>query len=633
MSLPSIEWSRIRHTRWIRTLAWLIVDSLVWCGSVIAASEMRWEVGAIFEVTHLTLLIAGAAMIGHLLVAALVGAYHPRDARGSFDEAFTLGLAAVVVTAGIGIWALAVRRTLHVPLSMPLVAGLAAYSLMLAGRFVVRSIRQARALNTPDKTPLIVFGAGNAGRLLVHNLVNDPDAFYVPVALLDDDRSKRHVSFSRVRVRGTRDDIERVSNRTGAKHVVIAIPSAPGSTLAELRASVEEAGLTALVLPPLNVLVHGSVTGHDIRGIDLEDILGRKAIVLDQAAIGEQLNRRVVLVTGAGGSIGSELCRQIARFHPAELVLLDRDESALHAVSLDLVGHGLLDQRNLALADIRDLDALRAVFREHRPNVVFHAAALKHLPLLESYPEEAWKSNVLGTLNVLTAASEVCVSTFVNISTDKAAEPTSVLGTSKRIAERLTAGFAGRASGRYLSVRFGNVLGSRGSVIPAFQAQIKRGGPLTVTHPEVQRYFMLIPEACQLVMQAAAIGHRGEVMVLDMGKQVKILDLAKTLISLSGRKDIKIEFTGLRPGEKMSESLFATADESRPTVHPLLSAVDVPPLDGKTLRANIDARSAASWMLALANEEWPEAPNRPLMIVDAGSRIELSSARARSAVN
>jgi len=311
-----------------------------------------------------------------------------------------------------------------------------------------------------------------------------------------------------------------------------------------------------------------------------------------------------VLVTGAGGSIGSELCRQIARFHPAELVLLDRDESALHAVSLDLVGNGLLDQGNLALADIRDLGALRAIFAEHRPEVVFHAAALKHLPLLEAFPQEAWKSNVLGTLNVLTAAAEVGVETFVNISTDKAAEPTSVLGTSKRIAERLAAGFAERYPGRYLSVRFGNVLGSRGSVIPAFQAQILRGGPVSVTHPEVTRYFMLIPEACQLVMEAAAIGKDGEVLVLDMGEQVNILGLAQTLISLSGRKGIEIEFTGLRPGEKLAEALFDAGEDTRTTAHPLLSAVDVPALDGApVLAARVNAATAAAWMRAVAVDE------------------------------
>ena len=339
--------------------------------------------------------------------------------------------------------------------------------------------------------------------------------------------------------------------------MVIAIPSATAQTIRELRAAAEEAGLHPLVVPPLSQVIGRSLTSKDIRDIDLADLLGRHPITLDESAIAAQLTQRVVLVTGAGGSIGAELCRQIARFKPARLVLLDRDESALHGIQLDLDGEGLLQNDNIVLADIRDLETLRARFAEHQPDIVFHAAALKHLPLLERYPLEAWQTNVIGTLNVLTAAEEVGVETFVNISTDKAADPTSTLGYSKRVAERLTAGFAARGAGRYISVRFGNVLGSRGSVVPAFTAQIRRGGPVTITHPEVERYFMLIPEACQLVMQAAVMGAPGEVLVLDMGEQVRIVDLAKTLITMADRPEVEITFTGLRPGEKLSEDLFS----------------------------------------------------------------------------
>ena len=635
MTVAPGEPQRGSRTRLASALAWVTIDSVIWFAAVIIASEMRWDFGRPFVVERTTILIGLAAVLGHLVVAPMAGAYHSLRQRGSFDEVRALAISSAIVTLGMGMWVLWVRRWMLVPLSLPLVAGLTAYSVMLAGRFVVRSVRQVRATRPRDKTPIIIFGAGNAGRLLVHNLLNDPQSQYVPVALLDDNRAKRRLSMYGLQVRGTRADIEKVSTKTGAQHVVIAIPSAPGSVISELRMAVEQAGLTALVVPPLSRLVGRSLTGSDIRGIDLEDLLGRKAIKLDQAAIAEQLNRRVVLVTGAGGSIGSELCRQIARFHPTELVLLDRDESALHAVSIDLVGNGLLDQRNLALADIRDLDSLRAIFAEHRPDVVFHAAALKHLPLLEAFPQEAWKSNVLGTLNVLTAAAEVGVETFVNISTDKAAEPTSVLGTSKRIAERLTAGFAQQYPGRYLSVRFGNVLGSRGSVIPAFQAQILRGGPVTVTHPEVTRYFMLIPEACQLVMEAAAIGRDGEVLVLDMGEQVNILGLAQTLISLSGRKGIEIEFTGLRPGEKLAEALFAASDDSRTTAHPLLTAVDVPPLGGEPLReARVSPATAAAWMSFVASDESGQPIPLTLHRVESAPGILTEQTRRpKSAVN
>jgi dTDP-glucose 4,6-dehydratase len=311
----------------------------------------------------------------------------------------------------------------------------------------------------------------------------------------------------------------------------------------------------------------------------LPDLLGRREITLDIESAAGYLTGKRVLVTGAGGSIGSELCRQIHRFAPESLVMLDRDESALQSVQVSIEGRGLLDSRALVVCCIRDTERLRQVFEEHRPEVVFHAAALKHLPLLEMHPEEGWKSNVWGTQNLLEMSGKFGVEKFVNISTDKAADPTSVLGQTKRMAEQLTS-HAGMIydDGTYLSVRFGNVLGSRGSVLPLFRKQIEDGGPITVTDPDVTRFFMTIPEACELVIQAGALGADGEVLVLDMGEPVKIADLAKRLIAESGRQ-IEIQYTGLRPGEKMHEVLFspeeAGADRSE---HPLIFRVDVPPV-------------------------------------------------------
>jgi FlaA1/EpsC-like NDP-sugar epimerase len=284
-----------------------------------------------------------------------------------------------------------------------------------------------------------------------------------------------------------------------------------------------------------------------------------------------------VLVTGAGGSIGSELCRQIYLFAPAELIMLDRDESALHAVQLSIEGRALLDSPNLVVADLRDPDRLREVFERHRPEVVFHAAALKHLTLLEGQPSEAVKTNVWGTQHVLDVSTEFAVDRFVNVSTDKAADPTSVLGFSKRIAERLTAHADTRGPGAYLSVRFGNVLRSRGSVLDVFHAQIEAGGPVTVTDPDVARYFMTVEEAVQLTIQAGAIGGRGRALVLDMGEQVRIADIANRLASQSDRP-IEIVFTGLRPGEKRREVLVGERERETPTEHPLISQVVVEPL-------------------------------------------------------
>ena len=332
------------------------------------------------------------------------------------------------------------------------------------------------------------------------------------------------------------------------------------------------------VVPGVESLLGDDIEFTDVRPLNERDLLGRHEISTDVDQIAGYLAGKRVLVTGAGGSIGSELSRQIQRFEPAELIMLDRDESALHAVQLSIMGRAMLDDRNLVVADIRERGRLREVFVEHRPQVVFHAAALKHLPLLEMYPEEAIKTNVKGTLDLLEISDEFGVERFVNISTDKAADPSCVLGYTKRIAERLTAQVAAEASGTFLSVRFGNVLGSRGSVLTAFREQIARGGPVTVTHPEITRYFMTVEEAVQLVIQAGAIGRSGEALVLDMGSPVKIADVARRLVAHADRT-VDIVYTGLRPGEKLHEVLLGSDEVDARPVHPLISHVYVPPLE------------------------------------------------------
>jgi FlaA1/EpsC-like NDP-sugar epimerase len=469
---------------------------------------------------------------------------------------------------------------------------------MFAVRFLIRSWRSRHYASQENERRVIVFGAGDAGRRLLRSMMHDMGSGFFPVALLDDDRTKQRLSIDGVRVRGTRKDIGDVAHKYDATALVVALPLADAGLIRELSDLAAAAGLDVLILPPLRDIIGGQPTSYDLRDVKLEDLLGRRPITMDTTVIAEQLAGRSVLVTGAGGSIGSELCRQIARFRPAKLYLLDRDESGLQATQLSLTGQGLLQGDEVILANIRDVNTLRTVFQLTRPDIVFHAAALKHLPLLESYPLEAWKTNVLGTANVLTAAADAGVGTFVNISTDKAADPTCVLGYSKRVAERLTADFARTQPGRYVSVRFGNVLGSRGSVVHLFSAQIERGGPITVTHPDVERFFMLIPEACQLVLEAGSIGADGEVMVLEMGEQVKIVDVATTLIRLSGRKDIDINYTGLRPGEKISEDLFSMHEDRRATTNPLVSSVDVPTLGVDEVQSfNIATHQmAAEWM-------------------------------------
>jgi dTDP-glucose 4,6-dehydratase len=409
-------------------------------------------------------------------------------------------------------------------------------------------------------------------------MLSEPDSAYIPVAFIDDDPLKRRLRLSNIPVTGRGEDLAQIIEKTEATALVLCITQADADFIRDLSDRADSVGIRMMVLPVLSEVLEGHTSLGDLREVAIEDLIGRHPVDTAVRDIAGYVKGKKVLVTGAGGSIGAELCRQLSTFSPSELLMLDRDESGLHGVQMSISGHGLLDSDDVILADIRDAEALRRIFEQRRPEVVFHAAALKHLPMLEQYPDEAWKTNVLGTLNVLEAARAVGVETFVNISTDKAADPISTLGYSKRVAEKLTAWAAAETGRTYLSVRFGNVIGSRGSMLPTFISQIETGGPVTVTDPEVTRYFMTIPEACQLVVQAGAIGRPGEVLILDMGHPVKILDVAKRMISKSGR-DIEIVFTGLREGEKLHEDLIGVSEYDERPFHPQITHTEVPPLN------------------------------------------------------
>lgn len=573
----------LKNDATVRRWAWAVIDSVIWVSAIYAATWLRLDLEADPVLVNSTLVFAVGAVAIHLLTGWTLGPYRQGHQRGSFEE--TAYVAATVLFTGIVLFGWAVLAPSYVvPRSVPLIAAALTMTGVFAARFLFRSWRLLSDGRRASEKRVVIFGAGEAGRRLLRSMARDPGSGYHAVALLDDDKRKQRLRVEGVQVRGTRDDIARVAHANGATALVVALPQADSALIRELSDRAAAAGLDTLTLPPLREIIGGRPTSRDLRDVNVEDLLGRRPISLDTTAIAEQIAGRAVLVTGAGGSIGSELCRQIARFGPAKLYMLDRDESGLLATQMSITGLGLLQGDEVVLADIRDGDAMREVFESTRPDVVFHAAALKHLPLLEAYPLEAWKTNVVGTLNVLSAAAAVGVGSFVNISTDKAADPTCVLGYSKRVAERLTASHAHAYPGRYVSVRFGNVLGSRGSVVHTFMAQIQRGGPITVTHPDVRRYFMLIPEACQLVLEASAIGSDGEVMVLEMGEQVRIVDVAKTLIRMSGRRDVDITFTGLRPGEKVCEDLFSDDENRRPTANTLINSVDVPELDAEVVR-------------------------------------------------
>jgi dTDP-glucose 4,6-dehydratase len=441
--------------------------------------------------------------------------------------------------------------------------------LMFAVRFAWRRVRDRRAMRVTDLRRVLVFGAGDGGEQIIRAMKQDPDSIFQPVGVIDDHKAKQGRLVHGVKVLGGRDTLPEIAKAVSAEVLLMAVPSANSQLVGEIDDIAVAADLEMLVLPTTSELIN-NLRLSDIRELTEQDLLGRAEVDVDVHQITGVITGKIVLVTGAGGSIGSELCRQLYNLAPERMIMLDRDETALHGVQLSIEGKALLDTPDLVVADIRDRERIFEVFERDRPEVVFHTAALKHLTLLENNPDEGVKTNASGTKNLLDAAEQIGVERFVNVSTDKAADPTSVLGRTKLMAERLTAATAARADGTYVSVRFGNVLGSRGSVLPTFRSQIESGGPITVTDPEVTRYFMTIPEAVRLVLQASAIGRPGEIMVLDMGEPVKIVDMAKRLIRHSGKR-VDIVYTGLRPGEKLHEVLIASGEEGIRRDHPRIT--------------------------------------------------------------
>jgi FlaA1/EpsC-like NDP-sugar epimerase len=570
-------------------------DAGSWAVALLLATWIRYE----FDVSRIDLsgLVSAIPLVVavQLVVGLWQGLYLGRWRLGSFEEIAALLVS--VVSAAITLFVVD-QPTRWVPISVPVAAPFIALVGMAALRYTWRLVvERGRRPSEASAARTIVFGAGEGAHQVITAMLLDPDSPYLPVALADDNPRKARLRVRGVPVRGTRDDLPRIAEEAGAEVLLIAIPSADGSLMRELAQLGDEAGLKVMAVPAVTDLFDDGIGVADIRPLTTADLLGRREIDTDIAGIAGYLHGRRVLVTGAGGSIGSELCRQVSRFGPAALVMLDRDESGLHAVQLSIEGRAMLDSRNLVVADIRDRERLADVFAEHRPEVVFHAAALKHLPLCEMHPFEAVKTNVWGTNNLLELSMQHDVTTFVNISTDKAADPVSVLGATKRIAERTTAEAARRASGTYLSVRFGNVLGSRGSVLGTFRAQIEQGGPITVTDPDATRFFMTVEEAVQLVVQAGAIGVSGEAMVLEMGEPVRIAEVARRLADEADRP-IDIVYTGLRPGEKTHEVLQGSGEHARPSNHPLIVAVDVPPLDPMEVEG-LSATSAGQLLLEL----------------------------------
>ena len=458
-------------------------------------------------------------------------------------------------------------------------------------RLVYRWLKDRHLYIARGKRALIV-GAGSGGEILVRDMLRDATSPYRPVALVDDDSNKHGRDLHGLPVEGPCDAIPALAKEYGAELVLVAIPSAGSRELRRIVEVCERAGLAVRTLPPFHDLVSGNVGVKELRNVTIDDLLGREKVTLDWNAITGGLTGESILVTGGGGSIGSELCRQLARIKPAKLIVFERSEFGLYKIDLELRRQFPELVLESVLGDVSDRIGVDTVMREHRPSVVFHAAAYKHVPLLEHQARPAVLNNVLGTQVVADSADVHGAKTFVLISSDKAVNPANVMGATKRVAEIYCQHLAQFSKTRFVTVRFGNVLGSDGSVIPLFQEQIASGGPVTVTHPDITRYFMTIPEASQLILEAATVGKGGEIFVLDMGEPVKISYLAEQLILLSGKRpgdDIEIVYTGLRPGEKLYEELFHSSEQFRPTAHSKLMLASSRSIDSAALELGLVA--------------------------------------------
>ncbi|RIH84452.1 polysaccharide biosynthesis protein [Calidithermus roseus] len=548
------------------------IDLLLWASAAPIAFWLRldnpWP-----QYSHMVLLYTA---LGFPLKALLIYGFGLH--RQSWHKVGVRDLEALAKAIGLGVIVLAAVAflsppELRVPRSVPLIAGGIAFLLMGGARLLDRLLHErVRGAAPGEARRILVVGAGEAGTMIVREMLRHPEAKLLPVGFLDDEPSKRRQKFLGLPVLGSLDDLPQAVEATEADEVLIAIPSAPGRVVRRVVELARQAKLSYRIIPGVYEILSGRVSISQIREVDLEDLLRREPVRLDLAEIAGYLENRVVLVTGAGGSIGSEIVRQVARFRPQQVILLGRGENSLYQIERELERTWPELDYCTVIADVRQREKMERVFEIYQPQVVFHAAAHKHVPLMERNPDEAIFNNVGGTRNLVELSLKHGVDRFVNISTDKAVNPTSVMGASKRVAEYLVEGAARKAGpGQvFVSVRFGNVLGSRGSVIPLFREQIRMGGPVTVTHPEMTRYFMTIPEAAQLVLQAGGLGQNGAVYVLDMGEPVRILDLAHDLIRLSGLEpgvDIELVFTGTRPGEKLFEELLTAEEGTEASKH------------------------------------------------------------------
>ena len=521
------------------------------------------------------------------------------DYKSRYLFHYTTGVIQYVVNGNVYVRVLGITWMLHV--------------ILIGGsRFSWRMYRDYYIKTKQEKKRALIIGAGAAGSMLVRQFMKNHDAEILPVGFVDDDPKKQRLQIYGVTVVGRTKDIPKLVEKLNVETIIIAIPSMSKSEIQNVYQECSKTKAKTQIMPMLEDIVSGKVSVNQFRDVQVEDLLGRDPVELDTKSISEKLTGKTILVTGAGGSIGSEICRQVSKFKPKKLVLVGHGENSIYGIDMELKNKYKTEFEIIPIiADIQDRSRIFEVMESHMPDVVYHAAAHKHVPLMEYNPKEAVKNNVIGTKNVAEAADTFGVKTFVLVSSDKAVNPTNVMGSTKRIAEMVIQNLNKDSQTNFVAVRFGNVLGSRGSVIPLFKKQIQSGGPVTVTHPDMTRYFMTIPEASRLVMQAGALARGGEIFVLDMGEPVKIVDLAKNLINLSGYtiEEIGIKYAGIRPGEKMYEELLGENEVHGKAVFPKIFIGKTVEFEyGRVLNlienhTDFDPKYLANYVLDLANKK------------------------------
>ncbi|MEK5079733.1 nucleoside-diphosphate sugar epimerase/dehydratase [Solibacillus sp. FSL W7-1436] len=553
-----------------RYAVFFVLDSIIVLTAIYISYWLLHPTISVYE--NKTLFISAITLlIAHHIVANIYKLYSRIWAVASIKELIIIGGAVTisvvmamimqqVINGDIYVRVLAITWLLHI--------------IMIGGsRFLLRLLHEKRKIKFNGETiRVLIVGAGQAGTILARNISRNEYSEYQIVGYVDDDPNKKYLTLVDFRVLGTTSEIEEIVKNKGVQEIILAVPSLPKSEMKALFERCSTTSASVKIMPKIEDVLTGKVTVNDMQEVNIEDLLGRDEVKLDMLAISEGITDKVILVTGAGGSIGSEICRQVMKFQPKKLLLLGHGENSIYLIHMELTEqYKDLDIEIIpVIADVQDRERIFEVIQTYKPNAIYHAAAHKHVPLMEANPLEAIKNNVFGTKNVADAADAANVDRFVLVSTDKAVNPPNVMGSTKRIAEMVVQNLATQSKTTFAAVRFGNVLGSRGSVVPRFKSQIAAGGPVTVTHPEMTRYFMTIPEASRLVLQAGALARGGEVFVLDMGEPVYITDLAKNLIRLSGFKEeeIGIEYSGIRPGEKMYEELLSPDEIQEEHVYP-----------------------------------------------------------------